>query len=54
MIVRAWRQPPETDRIHYVVECADGSERRLTAEPDEPLHPILASYLNPVDRVQHD
>ena len=45
VILRAWRQSGEADRIHYIAAHADGKERRLYVDKGNALYPILASHL---------
>jgi hypothetical protein len=53
-ITRAWRNRSAGDRIHYVVQQPDRTERRLWTDPGEGLYTVLDSWLASVPGEETD
>ncbi|MDP9792452.1 hypothetical protein J2S43_000964 [Catenuloplanes nepalensis] len=45
VVLRAWRHKNQSDKIHFVVARADGSQRRLWVGKGHFLYEILDSHL---------
>jgi hypothetical protein len=45
VVLRAWRHKNQTDRIHFIVQRADGTKRRLWVGEGHFLYEILDSHL---------